>query len=238
MVVIILIMRLFFIPNLGVVLIPNILVVIIPNIRVRAVFIPTPNWRQVEKKPLYTHQLSRDFQMEVLGELKMVAAASRLFKTGQLIQQWQGRSMALIWLVWKINPISPGWLAGRVPNIRVVFIPNIKIVIILYIGVVLIPNIRVIFITNIRVVFILNIMVVIIPNIRVVFIPIIMVVFIPIIRVIFIPNIKVMFMPNDRVVFILNNRVVFIPLLTFHWDWETEVVRLPHWWLCVWGGSD
>ena len=55
-VVIILSMTLVFVPNLRVVLIPNILVVIFPNLRVRAVFIPTPYWRQVDKKPPYTNR--------------------------------------------------------------------------------------------------------------------------------------------------------------------------------------
>ena len=39
---------------------------------------------------LYSHLLSKNFQREVLAELKMVGAASPLSKAGQLVQQWQG----------------------------------------------------------------------------------------------------------------------------------------------------
>ena len=68
---------------------------------------PTPCWRQVDKKPPYTHLLSRDFQREVPGELKLVAAALPLSKTGQLVPQWQGRLMALL---------SSGLYGGLIPS--------------------------------------------------------------------------------------------------------------------------
>ena len=44
----------------------------------------------------------------------MVAEASPIFKAGQLVQQWQARPMALLGLVWKLNPMLHDWLAGRV----------------------------------------------------------------------------------------------------------------------------
>ena len=43
----------------------------------------------------------------------MVAAAPPLFKAGQLVEKGQGRPVALICVVWKPNPILPGWLAGK-----------------------------------------------------------------------------------------------------------------------------
>ena len=43
-----------------------------------------------------------------MASQKMIATALPLSKASQLIQQWQERLVALLWLVW------PGWLTGMV----------------------------------------------------------------------------------------------------------------------------
>ena len=45
-----------------------------------------------------------------MASLKMIAAAFPLSKASQLIQLWQERLVALLWLVW------PGWLTGMVKD--------------------------------------------------------------------------------------------------------------------------
>ena len=53
-------------------------------------------WRKVNNNPRHTNLLSRDFLREVHAKLNRVGAAPVLSKADKLVQQWQGRPMALL----------------------------------------------------------------------------------------------------------------------------------------------